>query len=87
MTNKYREISVKTHQDVNVAPGEGQIPKDIMTDDEWDVKAFPHLHNPDGTNGKDQERKRRLTDQNYLIQQICNKENQLTTYQSSTRLN
>ena len=45
-----------------------------MTDDDWDVKAFPHLHNPDGSNGKDQERKTRLTDQNYFIQRICNKE-------------
>ena len=74
MTDKYPEISVKTHASVNVAPGEGQVPKDIMTDDDWDVKAFPHLHNPDGSNGKDQERKARLTDQNYFIQRICNKE-------------
>ena len=74
MTDKYPEISVKTNASVNVAPGEGQVPKDIMTDDDWDVKAFPHLHNPDGTNGKDQERKMRLTDQNYFIQCICNKE-------------
>ena len=39
---------------VEVAPGEGQVPKDIMCDDDWDIKAFPHLHNPDGSNGKDQ---------------------------------
>ena len=74
MTDKYPEISVNTHTSVKVAPGEGQIPKDIMRDDEWDIKAFPHLHNPDGTNGKDQERKVRLTEQNYFIQRICNKE-------------
>ena len=75
MTNKYPEISVNnTESSVNIAPGEGQIPKDIMTDNDWDVKAFPHLHNPDGSNGKDQERKVRLTEQNYFIQRICNKE-------------
>ena len=45
-----------------------------MADDDWDVKAFPHLHNPDGSNGKDQERKVRLTEQNYFIQRICNME-------------
>ena len=56
MTNKYPEISVtNTESSVNIAPGEGQIPKDIMTDNDWDVKAFPHLHNPDGSNVKDQE--------------------------------
>merc|ERR1711888_174415 len=74
MTDKYPEISVNTKGSVDVAPGEGQIPKDIMTDDDWDIKAFPHLHNSDGTNGKDQERKVKLTEQNYFIQRICNKE-------------
>ena len=74
MTDKYPEISVKTHTSINIAPGEGQVPKDIMTDEDWDIKAFPHLHNPDGTNGKDQDRTVRLTDQNYFIHRICNKE-------------
>ena len=74
MTDKYPEISVNTRGSVDVAPGEGQVPKDIMADDDWDIKAFPHLHNPDGTNGKDQVRKVKLTDQNYFIQRICNKE-------------
>ena len=62
MVDKYPEISIKTDSSVNIAPGEGQIPKDIMTDYEWDIKAFPHLHNTDGSNGKDQERVLRLTD-------------------------
>ena len=74
MTDKYPEISVKTHTSVDIAPGEGQVPKDIMTDEDWDIKAFPHLHNPDGSNGKDQERAVRLTEQNYFIHRICNKE-------------
>ena len=64
----------KNHTSVNIAPGEGQVPKDIMTDEDWDSKAFPHLHNPDGTNGKDQDWTVRLTDQNYFIHRICNKE-------------
>ena len=45
-----------------------------MAEDDWDIKAFPHLNNPDGSNGKDQERNVRLTDQNFFIQRICNKE-------------
>ena len=74
MTNKYPEIDTNEKSTLSIAPGEGQIPKDIMTDDDWDVKGFPHLHNPDGTNGKDQERLVKLTDQNYFIHRICNKE-------------
>ena len=74
MTNKYPEIDTNEKSSLSIAPGEGQIPKDIMTDDNWDVKGFPHLHNPDGTNGKDQERLVKLTDQNYFIHRICNKE-------------
>ena len=75
MTDKYPEISVNnTESSVSLAPGEGQIPKDIMSDEDWDIKAFPHLHNPDGSNGKDQERVVRLTEQNYFINRICNLE-------------
>ena len=74
MIDKYPEISRNPDASVSVAPGEGQIPKNIMDDEDWDVKAFPHLHNADGSNGKDHDRRVRLTDQNYFIQRICNKE-------------
>ena len=74
MANKYPEISVNEADSVSVAPGEGKIPRDIMSEKDWDVKAFPHLNNPDGSNGKDQERKARLTDQNFFIRRICNVE-------------
>ena len=66
MTDKYPEISV--------APGEGQKPTGILSSKNWDIKAFPHLHNADGSNGKDAERKIKLTDQRYFIQRICNME-------------
>ena len=66
MTDKYPEISV--------APGEGQLPENILCSKDWDIKAFPQLHNADGSNGKDAERKIKLTDQRYFIQRICNKE-------------
>ena len=66
MAHKYPEITV--------SPGEGETPKGILSELDWDVRAFPHLHNADGTNGKDQARKVRLTDQYYFIQRILNKE-------------
>ena len=74
MTNKYPEIETNEVDNISLAPGEGKVPKDILTEEDWDIKAFPHLNNPDGSNGKDQERKVRLTDQNFFIQKICNKE-------------
>lgn len=74
MTNKYPETSVNREETISVAPGEGKVSKGILSEEDWDLKAFPHLNNADGSNGKDQERSTRLTDQNYLIQRICNKE-------------
>ena len=62
MTNKYPEVEANENDDVSVAPGEGKTPKDILGEDDWDIKAFPHLYNPDGSGGKDHERKTRLTD-------------------------
>merc|ERR1711923_245313 len=66
MMNKYPEITL--------APGEGHKPKGMLGDIHWDVKAFPHLHNSDGSNGKDQERAVKLTEQKYFIQRVLNKE-------------
>ena len=57
---------------LTVAPGEGKTPTNIMTEKNWDIKAFPHLNNPDGKNCKDQERELNLTDQYYFIQRISN---------------
>ena len=73
MTNKYPEIEVEdTTKDIEVAPGEGKRPYDILQDSDWDIKAFPHLHNPNGKNGMDEERITKLTDHNYFIQRILN---------------
>ena len=83
MANKYPEISAPDPtKDIEVAPGEGKRPNDIMREKDWDIKAFPHLHNPDGTNGKDEDRKTRLTDQSYFIQRIINKD--LAQYQNGS---
>ena len=64
MTDKFPEISV--------APGENETPRNVLFDDNWDVRAFPALHNYDGSNGKDQERDVKLTPQRYFIQRITN---------------
>ena len=44
------------------------------------MKAYPHLHNADGSNGKDQERRVKLTDQRYFIQRVTNKEKRFADY-------
>jgi len=75
MANKYPEIeAVDATKDIELAPGEGKTPKDMMQEVDWDIKAFPHLDNMNGRNGKDEEHSVRLTDQNYFIQQILNKD-------------
>ena len=49
LADKYPEISV--------APGEGQKPSSMLSERDWDIKAFPYLHNYDGSNGLHQHRK------------------------------
>ena len=49
LADKYPEISV--------APGEGQKPSNLLSEKDWDIKAFPYLHNYDGSNGLHQQRK------------------------------
>ena len=66
MTDKFPESNV------SVAPGEDQVPKKLLFDDNWDVMAFPSIHNCDGSNGKDQEREVSLTAQRYFVQRITN---------------
>ena len=58
---------------VSVAPGEGRRPEGLLYAKNWDTKAFPRLHNPDGSNGLHQERTVKLTDQKYFEQRILNK--------------
>ena len=70
MSNMYPEMG--TANSVIVAPGEGKVPQNILHDDDWDIKAFPHLNSPDGKYGLHFERETRLQDQYYFIQRICN---------------
>ena len=42
MTSKYPEIATSSNKgNIEVAPGEGQVPKDIMSDGNWDIRSFP----------------------------------------------
>ena len=59
---------------VTVAPGEGEKPKNVLTDKDCDVQAFPDLNSPDGRYGLHEKRAVRLTDQNFFVQTICNME-------------
>ena len=55
-----------------VAPGEGKTPISLIYCKDWDAKAFPMLH-PDGKNHlSDDGRERKLQDNDYFKQRICN---------------
>ena len=70
MSNMYPEVD--PINSIILAPGEGKIPKNVLFDDDWDIKAFPHLNSPDGKYGLHHQRETRLQDQYYFIQRICN---------------
>ena len=67
------EITVEenTSEPVQVAPGQGKIPRSILQETDFEVKSFPCLF-PDGRNGKDDERKVKLGEQDYWCQRILN---------------
>ena len=41
MSNMYPEVAPENS--IIVAPGEGKVPKNVLYDHDWDIKAFPHL--------------------------------------------
>jgi len=71
--HEYPEISYKDNVTdcVNVAPGEGKIPTNILEETDWDVKSFPCLL-PDGKNSLHSERKVKIKEQYYFNQRILN---------------
>ena len=64
-------IEENTSDATQVAPGQGKIPRSMLQEKDFEVKSFPCLF-PDGKNGKDEERKVRLNDQDYWGQRILN---------------
>ena len=58
---------------VSVAPGEGRRPEGWLMDKNWDVQAYPRLHNPDGSNGLGQDgRTAKISDVEYFKSRIKN---------------
>ena len=72
-SHNHPEIDVEENSTdpVQVAPGQGKLPKNMLQDEHFEVKSFPCLF-PDGKNGKDEERKVKLPDQYYWQQRILN---------------
>ena len=70
MSNMYPKI--RPENSVILAPGEGKIPQHTLYDNDWDIKAFPHINSPDGKYGLHHDRQVKLSDQFYFIQRICN---------------
>ena len=66
----YKEVNIKR---ISVAPGEGKIPSNILQEKDWDLKSFPTLL-PDGKNSLHSERKVRLSEQDYFVQRLLNRD-------------
>ena len=58
---------------IQIAPGEGKVPTNILREDNFDVKAFP-IHHPDGKFGLHYERPIKLSPQAYFQQRLLNEE-------------
>ena len=81
MTN-YPEMAAKQSRVLSVAPGEGQAPENILFTKDWDIQAFPHLHNLDGKQGlHDEDRPVHITDQDYFNQRILNTNKRFSRHQ------
>ena len=75
MAPEFREaIPGSSDQELKFAPGEGKIPTNILSEEDWDINSFPNLH-PTGTNGLHQNRKiEGLSDQQYFEQRLKNQD-------------
>ena len=57
---------------IKIAPGENKIPINLLAHHDWDIQAFPYMHNYDGSNGLHQKRDVKLSLQEYCQQRILN---------------
>jgi len=71
LVSHFAESEETEEQILNVAPGEGQIPLSILTDDFCEEFAHPHLF-PTGKFGYKVERKIRLSPVRYFNQRLLN---------------
>ena len=67
------EIANIENEGVSVAPGEGQMPTNILAENDWDVKTFPHLF-PNGKYGLHYSREQKLTNLQYFNHRLLNKD-------------
>ena len=58
---------------IDIAPGEGKLPENILCSENWDALAFPMKH-PDGKSNLHYKRKVKLSDQYYFVQRLRNKD-------------
>ena len=74
-SHNYPEISYKegSLDRISIAPGEGKLPSNILQEKDWDLKSFPTLL-PDGKSSLYSERKVKLSEQDYFVQRILNKD-------------
>ena len=65
-------VEVNGNQVHTIAPGEGKVPIDIVYCKDWDAKAFPMLF-PDGKNTLfDDNREKKIRDQDFFCQRLFN---------------
>ena len=58
--------------EVTISPGEGARPVNSLFEKNWDVKSHPHLFNPDGSGGFDDQRQYPIQLQQFLKQRLLN---------------
>ena len=68
---KEKQEKAKASEGISIAPGEGQIPTDILQEDGWLVKTFPQFF-PDGENGLKEERDVKIRIQQWFEQKLLN---------------
>ena len=77
MVDKYPEAALvespEDNQCLSFAPGEGKVPENILLTENWGIDAFP-LKYPDGKNGLNEKRARKLSNQYHFVQRLRNKD-------------
>ena len=81
-TKKSSKDCSDPNEEIVMAPGEGQIPENVLFNKNWDINSFPHFH-PDGKYGLHFNRQVALSNLQYFNQRILNVDtrfSKLSTY-------
>ena len=73
VTNNSSSTKVMGKNSIQIAPGEGKIPTNLMREEHFDVQAFPR-HHPSGKFGLHHPRKHKLSAQMYFNQRLLNQD-------------